>query len=83
MKALVLALIFSCAPCPCEEPQGREAGVPARAPSLPPLEPDVGETDVRPPCGRTEDVNVKGRIWRLPLPCRPYDRMRDLADPAP
>lgn len=45
-----------------------------------PRSPDDGNGD---PCGHTETVSIDGRLVTYIVPCRPYDRMRDLADPAP
>lgn len=52
----------------------------ASASSLAPA-PATRESDG--PCGRTQTVTLDGGAFSYTVPCRPYDRMRDLADPAP
>ena len=50
------------------------------APLTRPLPPLVGNVD---PCGRTDAITLDAGRFTYTIPCRPYDRMRDLADPAP
>ena len=78
---LATSVLCACSPSTAEEPKdaGRADAAPARANDIETTEPS------QPPCQRTTvivlETNDGARTWSMPLPCRPYDRLRD--DPRP
>jgi hypothetical protein len=79
---LAASVLHACSPDAAEPPKdaGRtDSGAPR------PQAIDDPASPPRPPCSRTTviviETNDGARTWSLPLPCRPYDRLRD--DPRP
>ena len=88
LGAVVAFLVTSCSPCPCDPP--KDAGTPAVLVPKPPLEPDPASLEIgdpRTPCSRVTTIVIEAgdssHTWVVPLPCKPYDRMKDDPRPGP
>ncbi len=80
-KAIALLLLMACA-SPCPPPS--DAGIVPRPSPAPMVPDDVSgqpESSDDLPCVRAEVVWVGKARVAVELPCRPYDRFRDLPDP--